>query len=112
MRISDWSSDVCSSDLRSKKSFHWMVAITARLAMARATYSVSSNADAQASGVSTIWNGGSISGNRRLNAVTRSSRQTMRSIVGKAQISAMLSGRSEEHTYEFQSLMRISYAVF
>src|SRR3546814_19302811 len=43
--------------------------------------------------------------NRGVSAVTRTSIQAMRNIVGNAQ-------RSEEHTSELQSLMRISYAVF
>src|SRR3546814_4227923 len=90
MRISDWSSDVCSSDLRSRKT----------------------------------------PGKRRISAVRRGQgasgpasnlqnqyRQSSGSIVRsnpRPEYSDRLccKNRSEEHTSELQSLMRISYAVF
>src|SRR3546814_2179011 len=71
MRISDWSSDVCSSDLPSSR----------RLRIARCV---------------------------------RSSNQRRKSVdaTNCAGTSDTCLRRSEEHTSELQSLMRISYAVF
>src|SRR3546814_1785626 len=75
MRISDWSSDVCSSDLRRTRR-------AGKCGSPRAT----------SRGRWPSWSpGGCRAGNR-----SRWAR----------------SSRSEEHTSELQSLMRISYAVF
>src|SRR3546814_2576091 len=85
MRISDWSSDVCSSDLvaHHQKARH----IHAKIAR---------NADM-------------LLGHIRLGAMGRHPDRTHAKIIRAAQL---LDGRSEEHTSELQSLMRISYAVF
>src|SRR3546814_10401497 len=119
MRISDWSSDVCSSDLaatlrasaatgRGKSAWvtllNWMTlkrssafrrfraAITAALAWSRESPCIepevsmmktSSRGSGRASDAGTDADGGTI-----------------------------MTSRSEEHTSELQSLMRISYAVF
>src|SRR3546814_1012098 len=72
MRISDWSSDVCSSDL----SFEGFLAFVC--------YDEEAEFDVDAISVS----------------------------VTIALECFMTCGRSEEHTSELQSLMRISYAVF
>src|SRR3546814_3619799 len=95
MRISDWSSDVCSSDLGS----------------------VSSSI--------TSWTGKSSSGLARkaqaplfrITQPLKVDRMSKPPAVGTAPLirsSGMASRpvRSEEHTSELQSLMRISYAVF
>src|SRR3546814_3948273 len=73
MRISDWSSDVCSSDLC------WVSPSSTRCA-ANCCSSASYPANATSHPIST-W-------------------------------TSSTTGRSEEHTSELQSLMRISYAVF
>src|SRR3546814_8107173 len=92
MRISDWSSDVCSSDLRSPDSRPAPVP-THRPACARV-------------------------------AARRRNRQRGRTAAGRYQAprdrgsrasdarDRPSDARSEEHTSELQSLMRISYAVF
>src|SRR3546814_5715362 len=89
MRISDWSSDVCSSDLSSPRN---------------------------------AWTGGSC--RRTWRRWPCSWRPTMRACAPGMIISSTRAGadamapvpesvlRSEEHTSELQSLMRISYAVF
>src|SRR3546814_6522117 len=74
MRISDWSSDVCSSDL---KAMRVVLAEPQTLVRAGLRHLLEIHASAQ--------------------------------IVGEAADGAQ---RSEEHTSELQSLMRISYAVF
>src|SRR3546814_3871351 len=81
MRISDWSSDVCSSDLGH--------ALGARPAPCVVRLSVQSRSGAPS---------GKYGRNGRASS-------TQRANDGRA-------SRSEEHTSELQSLMRISYAVF
>src|SRR3546814_4873807 len=104
MRISDWSSDVCSSDLAaaliglSKEA----LAMAAAYACERIAFGVPIGAnqgiahplandaiDADGAGMLLWW--------------------TLRAIADGHEEAA---ARSEEHTSELQSLMRISYAVF
>src|SRR3546814_1449572 len=110
MRISDWSSDVCSSDL---KMFNW--------AVERDILDASPVAGIQPPGAETsrdrvlsddeirwFWKGCEEIGAPfgplfKLLLVTAQRRGEGR---------AMTTGRSEEHTSELQSLMRNSYAVF
>src|SRR3546814_10746347 len=92
MRIRDWSSDVCSSDLSGRHE--------------------------AATGSRPLADGGG--GLHRLRLVDDGHEHR----AGRAQIHALRlfalhvhivlqhTGRSEEHTSELQSLMRISYAVF
>src|SRR3546814_10551471 len=88
MRISDWSSDVCSSDLREVR----IEVDPVRLASLGVTAAEVSRAlrevEQQSSGGRTQFGG---------------DEQSVRTIA---------TVRSEEHTSELQSLMRISYAVF
>src|SRR3546814_4136759 len=89
MRISDWSSDVCSSDLREP-----------RREPARLPHACEPPRHALCVGRPTppwLWHRPS----DRLLPPRRGFRSRRRS-----------SARSEEHTSELQSLMRISYAVF
>src|SRR3546814_4005977 len=101
MRISDWSSDVCSSDLPVTKSlFH----------IARYL-----NQNPNLSGLPIIF---------EMKVVVRTAPVLEHHVVARAQrlledagpfdarVSLAASQRSEEHTSELQSLMRISYAVF
>src|SRR3546814_6710388 len=97
MRISDWSSDVCSSDLIEARLRHdigeeRLTAIDRRLAR-------------------------SMDADRLVTSTDRAPfQQSLRAGrlqklgIGIAGINA--NDRSEEHTSELQSLMRISYAVF
>src|SRR3546814_1043875 len=118
MRISDWSSDVCSSDL---------------LTFARAS-ALSRNSRAWARNSNVSMNCGSSRPGMRTNPLrSRSSAKAAiepgRAGVSVSIIAAIVSRiggarspdlyrgepqklRSEEHTSELQSLMRISYAVF
>src|SRR3546814_4533691 len=90
MRISDWSSDVCSSDLKSTTQ---VIQRLRGIAEIEALHTTNGNwdlvADIQVSSLADF--------DRLLREV--------RMIDGVA-------NRSEEHTSELQSLMRISYAVF
>src|SRR3546814_4213023 len=94
MRISDWSSDVCSSDLDDD---------IGRRATAEA-------GDRYEEGAGRRGDEGTIFGR----ALRRDDRyliaEQARHLVGVEVIAVAV--RSEEHTSELQSLMRISYAVF
>src|SRR3546814_10317621 len=103
MLISNWSSDVCSSDLLQVLAFATVLALTAcaslppptaELATARQAVARARNADADQ------YEADEVSQARRALELAQA---------------AMAQGRedrSEEHTSELQSLMRISYAVF
>src|SRR3546814_4767184 len=118
MRIIDWSSDVCSSDLTAgggladrgydiaDPAFHpfdWgsMTALVALLEMRLGRL----ESDADAGGASDPCA-----------AINRDACEHAREIIGIVHDSAardsFSAGRSEEHTSELQSLMRISYAAF
>src|SRR3546814_2205125 len=129
MRISDWSSDVCSSDLRFGRA--------ARDAVERAREQLAVLVNCQPREI--IWtSGGTESNNLALKGVTDGAVPS-RVLYGATEHPAVLEAaeslhergwivetvavdetgvidwsrfRSEEHTSELQSLMRISYAVF
>src|SRR3546814_10057395 len=97
MRISDWSSDVCSSDLERKDkgylyserrygSFHRQVSLPS---------------DVDQNGITAQFKDGILT-------VTLAKDENVPARSRKIEIGK----RSEEHTSELQSLMRISYAVF
>src|SRR3546814_3223033 len=107
MRISDWSSDVCSSDLSLRSTRRLApVGSTAMPRLRRLSMVDSSRFRPVASmkgtrsSRSTTCRGGF-----RVHDSARSSESTEPKKNGP-------SIRSEEHTSELQSLMRISYAVF
>src|SRR3546814_7939715 len=94
MRISDWSSDVCSSDLLDRLGIGRAVNKRAFLylhLLDRACWPLSDMLDGKRLRV------------RRLGGEDQRRQD---------QAVGLVIGRSEEHTSELQSLMRISYAVF
>src|SRR3546814_5942662 len=107
MRISDWSSDVCSSDLKKAPKCVAMRDIRGMQAVQRDSIDLITRQ------------------NQRLRAQLNRGCRALdfyagfymkgnkdgRLCEGRDEIHAR-SGRSEEHTSELQSLMRISYAVF
>src|SRR3546814_1095993 len=93
MRISDWSSDVCSSDL------HHLPAVPSRQGCGSA-WPYLRSADYGRAAVRVQPGGRGFSAGRRRPAVCANRR-----------LPEWLPKRSEEHTSELQSLMRISYAV-
>src|SRR3546814_4820593 len=95
MRISDWSSDVCSSDLRHHAGEERGVA--ARVAAAAG--------DARGAGLA----GDVVAQDRR---VLGGAAGFGHRLHHRHHFVRDLRVRSEEHTSELQSLMRISYAVF
>src|SRR3546814_1787643 len=118
MRISDWSSDVCSSDLSDRASASLVSDVVLRkaLAMLGTDYEFGSN-DADAVDCSALVQQAFRSAGLEL---PRTVRELLRSGVNvkRSQLRAgdlmiyRWKPRSEEHTSELQSLMRISYAVF
>src|SRR3546814_2686911 len=116
MRISDWSSDVCSSDLAPS--------------LTAAPFSRNGNATGNFARYCTIWSGtltNLIEGtddrrqihSRRPRPQDHGASAQRRSRVARENRRRPRRGarygpdaRSEEHTSELQSLMRISYAVF
>src|SRR3546814_7382180 len=104
MRISDWSSDVCSSDLGARD---WRAH---RLPYWRGSVSVAADFD------DVYREQGPDAVRRALDAarwpMADEAPQGATSEADVVKFSATPFTRSEEHTSELQSLMRISYAVF
>src|SRR3546814_4831556 len=83
MRISDWSSDVCSSDLSQRRLIR----------LSRAVIGIQSN-------------------ERRRRVIVHRGTEGGDAEPATLACEVREKARSEEHTSELQSLMRISYAVF
>src|SRR3546814_4253988 len=114
MRISDWSSDVCSSDLFSSApaSARATVSTTIKLGSIPPELKKSSSAmrlivSMTSAAVSRSWSGGKRSA-RKIGAPSSDTPWYWAQPLNRLTIWL----RSEEHTSELQSLMRISYAVF
>src|SRR3546814_6647595 len=90
MRISDWSSDVCSSDLDVRATIRCKGALHGRLAAARPA----------------------VAGRlEELHGVLRRNEREDAGVRNEGAVGTARPGRSEEHTSELQSLMSTSYAV-
>src|SRR3546814_3730669 len=107
MRISDWSSDVCSSDLAGPRE---LVSVDDDAVGRRQPRTD----DAQA-----VDLGADLDRLRRNHAVLADDIDDLARLVGlhrgggdQQRARRLACRRSEEHTSELQSLMRISYAVF
>src|SRR3546814_10256892 len=114
MRISDWSSDVCSSDL---------IPIADHCcAFERITWFLGGDDDGARSGVAAIqralWSFQYLDLLKAEQVLVEGFQAGQRCAVdddgdvGIGIADRSLAARSEEHTSELQSLMRISYAVF
>src|SRR3546814_4495742 len=103
MRISDWSSDVCSSDLTAAKGAVW--SMTRQLAMEGAKHQIRCNS---------ISPGPTVTNQTEAYIKDPAFWDVMgpKIMLGRPGRPEDIAGRSEEHTSELQSLMRISYAVF
>src|SRR3546814_9543994 len=93
MRISDWSSDVCSSDLIDYSVVEIQCRDHLRILFDKVADEWRNNALAEGNGARHI-------------------QRAARRPLTVAQRESLNPVRSEEHTSELQSLMRISYAVF
>src|SRR3546814_6901386 len=115
MRISDWSSDVCSSDLTNNKHRVQTVAEMAGLKV-RVQQSPSSVDFFESLNTNAI----PMSWNQLYTALETNTVDGQENPIGTIHMAKLndvqkymtLTARSEEHTSELKSLMRISYAVF
>src|SRR3546814_8528872 len=107
MRISDWSSDVCSSDLCATNAGS-SPAVAIRLPCTNGTLRRAWTSFSTRDGVSARH---CLLSSARPSSVKLSIPASIETHPACPSRSSM-SGRSEEHTSELQSLMRISYAVF
>src|SRR3546814_4082140 len=117
MRISDWSSDVCSSDLHDVTALERAGAGRVRIAgVAEAFDAVlfatgrqpnTGDLGLDAAGVDT-----DAAGHVCVDARQDTSADGVHAVGDVTDRVALTPVRSEEHTSELQSLMRISYAVF
>src|SRR3546814_4398986 len=114
MRISDWSSDVCSSDLTywnrgAEELYGWTkAAVAGRTAtdLLQTQFPLSRAAAMETLMQTDRWEGVLVHARRDGPPATVASRWSLERNERGQPI------RSEEHTSELQSLMRISYAVF
>src|SRR3546814_10442761 len=97
MRISDWSSDVCSSDLQERRRRGSGPGIEVQQ---RRRLELTGGVEAAAGGVPAQRLGLGQPG------------QVVDGRLARHRVGPGFVARSEEHTSELQSLMRISYAVF
>src|SRR3546814_4907396 len=115
MRISDWSSDVCSSDLFEQREHHFgIVDVLARMLsdeLGRGCDRLRAVDDGQAANLELL---DAVSIGLRLDQVAdcRNAVVEIEEAGGVVMQSGLDRLRSEEHTSELQSLMRNSYAVF
>src|SRR3546814_2378384 len=113
MRISDWSSDVCSSDLNLDRADHRLGGADAR--GVRVSGGSRRNRAIPAARAALVERCGKADLDHPHRARDRAVRRTLHAVLfaDPEQISLFeMPQRSEEHTSELQSLMRISYAVF
>src|SRR3546814_3279004 len=120
MRISDWSSDVCSSDLRRVGLDHWTPLRVERLVRLPASDDEAVNRSVTLS-LKPLLRSGFRARPDRSPEIGRLRKIGQRLLI-KHHIAEqartiripvhMIETRSEEHTSELQSLMRNSYAVF
>src|SRR3546814_1998578 len=115
MRISDWSSDVCSSDL--------LVLLGQRKVQVEPRFGVAAGRGQQSPQGFDVVRGSRLAAQLRQRQVCfplrRIEPQALAvfalgavEVAGESQQRGEVEARSEEHTSELQSLMRISYAVF
>src|SRR3546814_9631199 len=112
MRISDWSSDVCSSDLAAIDRIVGQAAIRRTRAVTSAVEPVDQiDHPFEIERVKALDHRRIVRTADALELVGQADQ--LEDIVGNVRRrSRAAPGRSEEHTSELQSLMRISYAVF
>src|SRR3546814_9579944 len=112
MRISDWSSDVCSADLVQRGRLHRRDDRVGGVAFQLAAAAAQHDAPAARGGV--VGDGGVAVAAPVAQGVAGAGRDEQRRDAVARPLLARPGARfrSEEHTSELQSLMRISYAVF
>src|SRR3546814_1938778 len=124
MRISDWSSDVCSSDLWNRQQQRWIIRaarevglnVAAHLPYKMGRFDLSTIADGATTSEHDITYDTGLFEDAKQFLVSAGVSVDYAPLGGRAGYPSLywsaLKDRSEEHTSELQSLMRISYAVF
>src|SRR3546814_4100014 len=124
MRISDWSSDVCSSDLVPEHdptqdlllAQHGAFAPIGRLRLDTAQRFYAAHIDATAAPGFTLQDmverADVFVEQLAIHSMLAAGTPGVQGVAPKFLLTQDEEGRSEEHTSELQSLMRISYAVF
>src|SRR3546814_7206216 len=115
MRISDWSSDVCSSDLVDRKGLvERLCAWRHRQRVARAEDAAGRGVEPQ--GRAAVGQPFGLLPHPEADRLARFARQAEDAELGIGETAPRFGQhrgiRSEEHTSELQSLMRIAYAAF
>src|SRR3546814_3165520 len=116
MRISDWSSDVCSSDLvAAGDTVRWIIGDTVSGAGPTARVHILAKPTRPDIATNLIINTDRRTYHLELRATPSTWMASVSWIYPQDQLIVLRTtetGRSEAHTSELQSLMRISYAVF
>src|SRR3546814_7624164 len=113
MRISDWSSNVFSSDLQDRRHRGSTGDLDGRSAGRRCgPFRVRRGLARQREGKPARRSGRLTRRDQHFPRIARGKAQAVRRRAGEGRRSLAAGERSEEHTSELQSLMRISYAVF
>src|SRR3546814_6623040 len=107
MRISDWSSDVCSSDLRRLPDH-----LAGRYPVSACRHAQQHQCAGPCHGADRHADPPQPEEPRQQQRQHRPARVEGRAVDDRRARMLQLGNRSEEHTSELQSLMRISYAVF
>src|SRR3546814_4130536 len=114
MRISDWSSDVCSSDLRTRSvrafQVHRLAGIAAVAGGDVARRAALADVEADRAGIEIAVAGVAQIAQAALQVAAQAGLLVFDLETDGLRVGA--AERSEEHTSELQSLMSISYAVF
>src|SRR3546814_3463910 len=117
MRISDWSSDVCSSDLLLIRAASWVkpggVLVYATCSLERAEGEEQIEPLISERGTFDMDNIDPVVLPADVAPAEQGWLRTLPSLLAdKGRLDGFFVARSEEHTSELQSLMRISYSVF
>src|SRR3546814_2576550 len=114
MRISDWSSDVCSSDLNVVTISTTIGGVIKTLDVRAGMTLTAGQTLAEVNGLGTVWLNAAvpeaIAGPLKPGQGVQATLAAFPGEIISGRVAVIL--RSEEHTSELQSLMRISYAVF
>src|SRR3546814_9746562 len=113
MRISDWSSDVCSSDLGFDRDAQYAAGQNVRAIIVRLRVEARGAGHRHHVGADPLGLEPFGDAARNLDLGARGDQHHLPRSLGTTQAigAARAEHRSEEHTSELQSLMRISYAV-
>src|SRR3546814_4765807 len=116
MRISDWSSDVCSSDLASATPQRARIGRQAPIRFQRFSELTQRQIFDRLAEKCRVWPEAAFAEHGVAAGIDgqygAAARAVIRAIDERRGQQAFVFARSEEHTSELQSLMRISYAVF